>query len=54
MDEHVILGNAALFKCSIPSFVADFVTMQAWIDNEASALYQNLNYGNAGRCLEIV
>lgn len=45
MDEHVILGNAALFKCSIPSFVADFVSMEAWIDNEATAYYHNSGYG---------
>ena len=45
LDEHVILGNAALFKCSIPSFVADFVAMEAWIDSEASSYYLNDNYG---------
>ena len=45
LDEHVILGNAALFKCSIPSFVADFVAMEAWIDSEASSHYLNDNYG---------
>ena len=28
-------GNAAILKCTIPSFVADFVSVVAWIDEEA-------------------
>ena len=35
--ENVILGNDVIFKCDVPSFVADFVTVEAWIDNEAQA-----------------
>jgi len=27
-------GNAAILKCTIPSFVADFVSVMAWIDEE--------------------
>ena len=45
MDEHVIIGNSALFKCSIPSFVADFVGVEAWIDSEAASHYSNTDYG---------
>jgi len=30
--EYVIRGNAAVLKCSIPSFVADFVRVESWID----------------------
>ena len=33
-QEHVISGNDVLFKCDIPSFVADFVSVQSWADNE--------------------
>ncbi|XP_072155042.1 cell adhesion molecule Dscam1 isoform X22 [Bemisia tabaci] len=29
-NEYVIRGNAAVFKCSIPSFVADFVHVVSW------------------------
>ena len=29
--EFVIRGNDALVKCSIPSFVTDFVTVLSWI-----------------------
>ncbi|XP_035788173.1 Down syndrome cell adhesion molecule-like protein Dscam2 isoform X30 [Anopheles albimanus] len=32
--EYVIRGNSAILKCSIPSFVADFVRVEAWIDEE--------------------
>lgn len=33
-NEYVIKGNAAVMKCKIPSFVADFVQVEAWIDAE--------------------
>ena len=29
---YVILGNSALVKCEIPSFVADFVSVINWVD----------------------
>lgn len=31
-NEYVIKGNAAVMKCKIPSFVADFVYVEAWIN----------------------
>lgn len=36
MDEHVLKGNSAILKCHIPSFVSDFVYVDAWIDDELS------------------
>ena len=33
-DEYVIKGNDVLIKCKIPSFVADFVQVIGWIDND--------------------
>lgn len=33
-NEYVIKGNSAIMKCKIPSFVADFVHVEAWIDAE--------------------
>ena len=50
--ESIIIGNDAIFKCSIPSFVTDFVFVEAWIDSEANRLglstFGNLifQYGN--------
>lgn len=32
--EYVIRGNSAILKCSVPSFVADFITVEAWVTNE--------------------
>lgn len=29
-------GNSAIFKCLIPSFVADFVSVEAWVDEEGT------------------
>lgn len=31
-NEYVIKGNSAIMKCKIPSFVADFVIVDAWIN----------------------
>lgn len=39
MTEYVIKGNAAVLKCTIPSFVADFVQVESWIDEEGK-VYQ--------------
>ena len=36
--ESIIVGNDAIFKCSIPSFVTDFVFVDSWIDSEANML----------------
>jgi hypothetical protein len=37
-EESVMAGNAALLKCSIPSFVADFLHVVGWIDSEGVEL----------------
>lgn len=43
--EYVMRGNAAILKCTIPSFVADFVQVTAWIDEEGTE-YVPSNEGN--------
>ncbi|XP_070134582.1 cell adhesion molecule Dscam1 isoform X32 [Drosophila bipectinata] len=40
-NEYVIKGNAAVVKCKIPSFVADFVQVEAWVDEEGTDLWRN-------------
>ncbi|XP_039148160.1 Down syndrome cell adhesion molecule-like protein Dscam2 isoform X23 [Drosophila simulans] len=40
-NEYVIKGNAAVVKCKIPSFVADFVQVEAWVDEEGMELWRN-------------
>ena len=45
---YVIVGNTALLKCEIPSFVADFVSVDSWTDNDQNEYYKGIdkNYGN--------
>jgi hypothetical protein len=31
-------GNSAILRCSIPSFVADFVSVTAWVDDEGNEI----------------
>ncbi|SPP73127.1 Hypothetical predicted protein, partial [Drosophila guanche] len=40
-NEYVIRGNAAVVKCKIPSFVADFVQVEAWVDDGGVELWRN-------------
>ena len=39
--EFVIRGNDALFKCSIPSFVADVVQISSWVDSDGQSVAVN-------------
>ena len=42
-DFDVILGNSAIMKCEIPSFVADFVSVINWSDNNGGEFYFSQN-----------
>ena len=42
----VILGNAGLLKCEIPSFVIDFVSVINWVDNEGGEHFITENTGD--------
>lgn len=45
-NEYVIRGNAAVMKCKIPSFVADFVQIDVWVADDGKILkYGDGNYG---------
>lgn len=48
LTEYVIRGNAAVLKCSIPSFVADFVKVEAWIDDEGTVISYSEDLGISG------
>jgi hypothetical protein len=45
--EFVILGNDAIMKCQLPSFVADTVAIVSWVasDNELKSLTQENSQG---------
>jgi hypothetical protein len=45
---HVIKGNDVLFKCDIPSFVSDLVTLFNWEDSDAK-VYQSSSASNLGK-----
>ncbi|XP_034142425.1 Down syndrome cell adhesion molecule-like protein Dscam2 isoform X29 [Drosophila guanche] len=42
--EHVIRGNAAVIKCLIPSFVADFVEVVSWHADEEESYFPGTEY----------
>ena len=40
-NEYVINGNSAIFKCEIPSFVADFVHVTSWTEEGSDITYHH-------------
>ena len=44
-NEYVIRGNAAVMKCEVPSFVADFVSVEMWQDSQGNSYLPGENYG---------
>lgn len=49
-NEHVIRGNSAVVKCSIPSFVADFVSVLSWNDNTGNEYAIHHDYAQGIFC----
>ena len=47
--ESVMLQNDVLLKCTIPSYVSDFVKVEAWVDSEAETYFSGNAYGTVGR-----
>ncbi|XP_017467260.1 PREDICTED: Down syndrome cell adhesion molecule-like protein Dscam2 isoform X44 [Rhagoletis zephyria] len=44
VSEYVIKGNTAVLKCTIPSFVADFVKVEAWLSSEGAEFLPTDNF----------
>ena len=42
--EDVMIGNDVLLKCSIPSFLADFLSVSGWVGSEGAQISPNQNY----------
>ena len=42
-DAYVIIGNSALLKCEVPSFVGDFVSIVNWIDSKGNEHFPTQN-----------
>ncbi|XP_025152792.1 Down syndrome cell adhesion molecule-like protein Dscam2 isoform X42 [Harpegnathos saltator] len=52
LTEYVIRGNSAILKCSIPSYIAEFVTVEAWIrEDEEVYLPEDPAVGQDGKYL---
>lgn len=47
VSEYVIRGNAAILKCTIPSFVAEFVSVESWVGSDGSTFKSSTDYGIA-------
>ena len=41
IEEYVIVGNDALMKCIIPSFVTDLVSVIGWEDSEGDVYHRS-------------
>ncbi|XP_069678028.1 cell adhesion molecule Dscam1 isoform X19 [Periplaneta americana] len=45
-NEYVIRGNSAVMKCKIPSFVADFVSVESWVADDGEIHTYSTTSGN--------
>ncbi|XP_055906116.1 cell adhesion molecule Dscam2 isoform X4 [Eupeodes corollae] len=45
MDEAVLRGNSAILKCHIPSFVADFISVSSWVEDEEREIFSTNDAG---------
>lgn len=43
-EEYVMLKNPAIFRCIIPSFVADFVYVVGWINEDETEYHIENNF----------
>lgn len=44
-NEYVIRGNSVVMKCEIPSFVADFVFVDHWLDTDGNNYFPDTEKG---------
>lgn len=51
-NEYVIRGNSAVMKCKIPSFVADFVHVDAWISDDGEEFSTNNRDQHLGKSIK--
>ncbi|XP_055624194.1 cell adhesion molecule Dscam2 isoform X36 [Toxorhynchites rutilus septentrionalis] len=48
-NEYIIRGNSAILKCKIPSFIADFVFIESWIDDSGVEYRLSTNEDDDGK-----
>ncbi|XP_044018837.1 Down syndrome cell adhesion molecule-like protein Dscam2 isoform X40 [Aphidius gifuensis] len=44
VSEYCLKGNAAIIKCTIPSFVAEFVSVESWVGSDGSKYIASDDY----------
>lgn len=53
IDEFILLGNSAIMRCLIPSFISDFVIVNSWIlsdsNNDVESTEIKLNEFDLGK-----
>lgn len=49
-DMFVIRGNTAIFKCSVPSFVSDYVYVESWEATNGEKYFTSNNADNGRYC----
>lgn len=50
-NTYIIVGNSALFKCEIPSYVTDFVAVVGWEDNDQKEFFAGMTSSYGKLCL---
>ena len=53
-DAYVIIGNSALLKCEVPSFVGDFVSVVNWIDSKGNEHFPTENHSKTTKTISQV
>ncbi len=48
------MGNDVLVKCTIPSFLSDFLTVTGWIDSEGHEFLADSKYGNFNKYVHVL
>ena len=53
--EYTIRGNAAILKCQIPSYVADFLSVISWHTDKGDDFVAGTDFGNLqpGVCISV-
>ena len=49
IDEFVLRGNSATLKCLVPSFVADFIMIESWLDEEGKEIFRSQTNEEMGK-----
>ena len=53
INEYVILGNDVIMKCSVPSFMSDFISIVGWTDNSGNEFRVNSEDQKLGKAQEV-